>query len=147
MRLLAIDFGQKFWGLAWADELGIALPVGSLNQQPVARRWEALREVIQQRRPEALVVGYPLHMDGREGKRTAEVDKFISQLETQFQLPVRKVDERLSTRQASAGLSLREAKKEKNQGRIDARAAAIFLSDFVSSQREAAGADTEFLQS
>lgn len=131
MRLLGIDYGQKFWGLAWADELGVAYPLGTILDSTPAARWDALTEIVRKRMPDCLVVGYPLHMDGREGKRTAEVDAFILQLEKRFGLPVHKADERLTTRQVEAGLSSKAIKQRKQKGQTDALAASLFLSDFL----------------
>lgn len=133
-KVLAIDYGQRYWGLAWADELGISLPIGALSEQPISSRWIALEKIVTQRRPNQIVVGYPLHMDGKEGKRTAEVDSFVKKLEEKFQLPIIKFDERLSTRQAEQGLSHKGKKKAKTSGQTDSRSAAIILSDYLNAQ-------------
>ena len=73
---LGIDYGTKRIGLAWADELGISLPIGSIPGVFNRGCWDALADEINKRQITELVVGYPIHMDGNIGKRAKEVDAF-----------------------------------------------------------------------
>ena len=84
---LGIDYGTKRIGLAWADELGIALPVGAISGIEIEGCWDQLAEEINSRKIDELVVGYPLHMDGKVGKRAEEVDQFIDRLSDLFLCP------------------------------------------------------------
>ena len=97
---LGIDYGTKRIGLAWADELLISLPAGAIPGVECKGCWEELTDEIKKRSISELVVGYPVHMDGKVGKRAEEVDRFIEQLEKHFKLPVHRVDERLTSEAA-----------------------------------------------
>ena len=74
------------------------------------------------------VVGYPLHMDGEIGLRAKEVDSFAEQLREKFELPVSKVDERLTSLAAEEALGKKANPKD---GKIDATAASLILKDFL----------------
>ena len=59
-----------------------------------------ITEIIRTWRPDALVVGLPLHADGSESGFTRSVKRFIHQLEDRYKLPVHTMDERLSSHAA-----------------------------------------------
>ena len=42
MRCLGIDWGERRWGLAYGDELAVALPLPAITEKDPAARWAAL---------------------------------------------------------------------------------------------------------
>ena len=131
---LGIDYGTKRIGLALADELGIALPFGTIPGVDFPDWIEEMKRVVNERGVDELVIGYPIHMDGAVGKRAKEVDTFISELTERFSLPVHRVDERLTS--VAAAESIQKKPKGKRgkrppDGRIDATAASLILRDFL----------------
>lgn len=132
MRCLGIDYGTKRIGLATGDELGIATPLPAVVEADPARQLARLAEVIRQRRPQQLVIGYPFNMDGSVGFKAKEVDAFIESLSRIAPgVPVERVDERLTSRAASAGLSLKQERRLRASGVVDSAAAALILQDFL----------------
>jgi len=131
--LLGIDYGTKRVGLAWADDLKIALPIGAVvGTGQMELCLQALSAEIESRAVDQLVVGYPLQMDGARGSRAEEVDRFIARLEEQFSLPVHRVDERLTSLAAREAIGGKAARKGADtSGRIDATAASLILKDFL----------------
>ena len=131
--LLGIDYGTKRVGLAWADDLRIALPIGAVvGAGQMDRCLQALAVEIDSRAIDELVVGYPLQMDGTKGARAEEVDRFIARLEEQFSLPVHRVDERLTSLAAREAMGGKAARKgADSSGRVDATAAGLILKDFL----------------
>lgn len=131
MKYLGIDWGEKRIGLAYGDELGLAFPITPAVAPAKKERLRQIEAVVRERGIEAMVVGYPLNMDGSAGFKAREVDAFIGLLEKRFRLPVHRVDERL-TSVAAEGLS-RESKRkpDRKSGELDSRAAAILLQDFL----------------
>ena len=131
---LGVDYGTKRIGLALADELGIALPLGTIPGVDFPDWMGEMKRVVKERGVEELVVGYPIHMDGAVGKRAKEVDIFISELAETFSLPVHRVDERLTSVAAAESIQ-RKPKGKKGRkpadGRIDATAASLILRDFL----------------
>ena len=89
-------------------------------------RFAAIRRLLDDWRPDALVVGVPLHPDGGEHENTHRARRFARQLRGRFGLPVHEVDERYSTTEALAG----------GETDADAAAAAIILQQYLRSLPE-----------
>jgi putative Holliday junction resolvase len=101
--LLGFDFGVARIGVALGNTVTCdARPLASLASVPLARRFERIGALIAQWRPERLVVGRPLDEEGVETDTTRRTDRFAAQLAGRFGLPVARVDERFSTREARA---------------------------------------------
>jgi putative Holliday junction resolvase len=132
MRCLGIDPGTKRVGLAWGDELGIATPLAALLEADAVKQVAQIAGLARTRRAECLVIGYPYNMDGSVGFKAKEVDGFIAALELALPgIPIERVDERLSSHEASRGLSLKKERELRASGRIDSAAAALLLQDFL----------------
>ena len=133
---LGVDYGTKRTGLAWADDLGIALPIGAIPGVEEHGWVEKFGEVVLEKKIDEIIVGYPIHMDGTVGRRANEVDLFIVVLEENFNLPVHRVDERLTSLAAEDAFSKKSAKRKKRDlGKIDASAASLILSDFIENRK------------
>ena len=76
--------------------------VNAVNGQP---DWEAIGRLISTWRPEALIVGIPLNMDGSSQGMTNAARRFANQLREHFHLPVHTADERLSSQEAKQQLA------------------------------------------
>ena len=135
MNYLGIDWGEKRIGLAGGDDLlGVASPLPAAVQPNKKARLQHIERCILQRSVEALVVGYPLNMNGTRGFKAEEVDAFITEIEKRFRLPVYRVDERLSSQAAEAGMRAIGKKADRQSGELDSRAAALILQDFLDQQ-------------
>lgn len=96
MKILGIDYGSKYLGIAISDsEQRQSFVYDTLE---AADGVEGLGGVIHQEQISALVLGLPLSMDGTEGPVAARVREFAQQLESNFNLPVYFEDERLTTK-------------------------------------------------
>jgi len=108
--VLAFDFGARFTGVAVGETgVGVAHPLGLITAQASAARMDEAAALVEQWKPGFLVVGLPLSMDGSEHELTRRCRRFARQLEARFRLPVKLVDERLSS--AAAEEALRAAGK------------------------------------
>ena len=117
---LAFDFGVKRVGVATGNSLlRSAQPLRTLAVEGDAR-FKAIAALIQEWRPDALVIGVPFHPDGAEHDNTQRARKFGRQLHGRFRLAVHEVDERYTTTEALAG-GAKDA---------DAAAAALILEQF-----------------
>ncbi len=116
---------------------GTASPLTTLTSKNQKPDWDAIAALIQEWKPEALVVGMPYHLDGNETRLSERIKKFCRQLEGRYRLPVYQIDERLSSAEAE-----RYLKHERQQGRkkriqkneIDQLAAAIQLESWLSGE-------------
>jgi len=131
MNYLGIDWGEKRIGLAYADEVGIAVPLPAAVASTKKARLQHIGAMIQQRRIHEIVCGYPLNMDGSVGFKAKEVDVFIEEIEKRFKLPIHRIDERLSSHSVEQGLKGQKKKLDRRSGEIDSRAAALILQDFI----------------
>jgi len=134
MRCLGIDYGEKRVGLSYGDELGVAVPLPAAVFPNSVDRFNAIETLIGERRITHLIIGYPYNMDDSIGFKAKEVDAFISELEARFQLPVHRVDERLTTYQAVDSLKKSGKKmlrESRGSGEVDSHAAMIILQDFL----------------
>ncbi|MGC6425128.1 MAG: Holliday junction resolvase RuvX [Lentimonas sp.] len=131
MNTLGIDWGEKRIGLAYADEVGIAMPLPAAVAGSKKERLRHIEQTIEQRRIQRIVCGYPLNMDGSVGFKAKEVDVFIDEIEKRFKLPVYRIDERLSSHSVEQGLKGQKKKPDRRSGEIDSRAAALILQDFI----------------
>lgn len=131
MRCLGIDYGERRVGLAFGDELGVAVPLPAAVERDVDLRLAQIVRVAEERRVTDVVVGYPFNMDGTVGFKAREVDAFIEQLTKLLPLPVHRVDERLTSRAASEHLPNRRDDDLRRSGRIDSMAASLILQEFL----------------
>lgn len=134
MKYLGIDWGEKRIGLAFADEIGIALPLKAAVSTSRKKRMQQIEDTIKQRNAQVLIVGYPINMDGTKGPKAKEVELFIEELIKRFRLPVERVDERLSSHAVLQGYKEEKAKPRRKSGEIDSRAAALILQVFIEAQ-------------
>ncbi|MEM6917141.1 MAG: Holliday junction resolvase RuvX, partial [Verrucomicrobiota bacterium] len=78
IRALGIDYGTVRIGLAVSDDLGfLAHPLETVSGEKVEAAIERIRDIIEERQIEDMVVGLPLHLDGMEGKAVRRVRRFI----------------------------------------------------------------------
>ena len=134
LTLLGFDFGLKRIGVAVGQELtGTATSLATVHSHNGKPDWEMIAELIRTWRPDALVVGLPLHADGTESEFTRSVKRFIHQLEDRYKLPVHPMDERLSSHVAVQ----REpgGKHELKSRGVDAVAAKEILQSWLQSKK------------
>ena len=135
MRVLGIDFGARRIGLAVSEE-GVALPVGHLERRDLARDLEALAGMARERGVEHVVVGLPIHLDGRRGPEAEAAERFAKQLGEKLGLPVDLVDERWTSAEAERIVDTRT--RRKRRGAVDSAAATLILRTWLESGGAAA---------
>jgi len=123
VSFLAFDYGTRRVGVATGNSLLRRAQALTTVQAGGDARFAAIARLIDEWRPDALVVGVPFHPDGAAHDNTRRARAFGRQLHGRFRLPVHEVDERYSTTEA---LSQRAAD-------ADAAAAAIILEQFLRS--------------
>ena len=143
MKCLGIDYGERRIGLSFGDNLGVALPLPTLIEASVEQRLERMADVVEKKGITNLVIGYPYNMDGSIGFKAQEVDRFIGKLETLFNLPVHRIDERLTSEEASKHLKRGRDDELRRSGKIDSMAACLILQDFLNQRIDLFSSDEE----
>ena len=138
-RLLGLDVGAKTIGLALSDvSWSVASPVRTLSRTRLASDREALRALASELEVGGLVIGLPVEMNGREGRRCQSVRQFARNLGTALHLPTAFWDERLSTA-AVERLLIGEADLSRARRRevVDRAAAAWILQGALDAMKHA----------
>lgn len=135
MRWLAIDHGTKKIGLAFSDELEILASPFAVWPQEEERTLERLARLCREEGVQALAVGLPRHKDGAESATAPAARAFGEALAARTGLPLRLVNEHLSTAEAERLLRERGVKPEKRKAMLDAAAAAVILSELLEERR------------
>lgn len=134
LTALAFDFGLSNIGCAVGQTLtGSASPVAVLKARDGQPDWQAVEDVITRWKPNLLLVGLPLNMDDSESEFCLRARKFARRLQGRFGLPVKMVDERLSSREAKSR-GERHGKDAHNYRKnpVDDLAAQIILETWLS---------------
>jgi putative Holliday junction resolvase len=130
--LLALDVSKRALGVAGADPgWRLATPLVTIRRRRFAQDLERLESIMRERAAGALVVGWPLNMDGSEGPRCEAVRAFARSLEAALGLPILLWDERLTTFAAEEAAARAGLRGKKRAGMLDALAAAALLQDFL----------------
>lgn len=136
-RRLAIDVGDARIGVASCDPDGIlATPVETVPGRDVPAAHRRLRQLVEEYEPIEVVVGLPRSLKGGEGPAAVKVRGFARELARVIApVPVRLVDERMTT--VTAGQSLRASGVRSRKGRavIDQAAAVVILQQALESER------------
>ena len=124
--VLGIDYGARRIGLAVSDpDRTFAFPAGFLERRDPGRDLAALRELADAREVVQIVVGLPIHMNGREGPEARAARAFAEALRRETGRDVDLVDERWTSLEAER--AAREAGRRPKAGEIDAAAATLIL--------------------
>ena len=130
--ILALDYGTVRIGMAVSDAEGkFAFPAGTLTSRGRERDLAALREVIAERRIRRIVVGLPVHLDGRHGDTARAAEKFANAVAEISQLPVELIDERWTTRAADRALSESRTGRKRRREAVDTTAATLMLRTYL----------------
>jgi putative Holliday junction resolvase len=136
MRVMGLDLGGKRIGVALSDPEGtIASPLVTLARQGTERDLAAIGALVRLHEVGAIVVGLPLHMDGRRGPEAEAARAFARRLAATTGLPVEALDERLTTVEAERALRESGRKGRERRAVIDAVAAAILLRTWLELRR------------
>ncbi len=129
---LGIDYGARRIGLAKSDPSGtIATVVATLEVTSVRDGVAKVKSIIDQLRPIALVIGYPLSLSGERGPQCREVDGFIERLSNVYSGPIHRVDERLSSAAAQRVIHAHGKRIGRDKKRLDRLAAVWILQQFL----------------
>jgi putative Holliday junction resolvase len=131
---VAVDWGDVRIGVAACDLDGVlAYPVSAVPAGTT--EIAALLAIIRDYRPIEVLVGLPRSMTGGEGPAALRARERAERLARAVGVPVRLVDERLSTVTAARRLRAGGRKAREQRGVIDAAAAAAILEQALALER------------
>lgn len=136
MKIMGIDLGDHRTGVAYSDILGMMSTRGeTISEYNRDKLLNQIVERIKIEKPEKIVIGLPVNMNGTEGERAKMSRDFADRLKKYTDLPIVFWDERGTSKIANRILSDNGKKKGKQRAKVDAVAASVILQsylDFVS---------------
>jgi len=128
MQILAFDFGTKFIGIAVGQTITkTSSPLMILDVAKEGKEmWNTIKGLINEWKPDKLLVGNPLNMDGTQSDMMKKVDPFFKTLQMISNVPCELVDERLTSFEAKKLM-----RTDTKGDRIDDLAAKIFLDQWI----------------
>lgn len=136
MALMALDVGSKRIGVAVADPSGtFAMPIGTIIRQSRRDDLASIENYLTSYSVEELVVGDPLTLRGDRGIAALAIDDFVERLREIFAGPIHRVDERMTTAQATKSLIAADVPGRKRRQVVDRVAAALILETFLARRR------------
>ena len=131
-RIMAFDFGTKRLGIAVTDPLQLfATGLTTIHPKDVI---EFLKKYLQTEQIETFIVGEPKQMDGTPSQSAPQVKGFVTILKKNFpDIPVEMMDERFTSKMASATIAQSGLKKSDRQNKalIDTVSATIILQSYM----------------
>lgn len=132
-RILGIDYGKRFVGVAISDPLNVTALPHSVIERPRPNKQRrliaALKEICDDNSISCVVVGLPKNLDGSENERCEYTYEFCKLLHKRIDLPIYLWDERLTTIEADNALMEMNVKDVKAHS--DEVAATLILQDFL----------------
>jgi putative Holliday junction resolvase len=134
---LGVDVGTVRIGVAASDPDGIlATPVATLARDESGRDLAEIARIVREREVIEVVVGLPVTLAGTEGLAAEAARGYADRLAALISpVPVRLVDERMSTVVATRRLSDRGVRGRRRRAVVDQAAAVEILQSWLDGQR------------
>ena len=125
MQIVAFDFGEKKIGVAVGQtSTYTSSPLQVIFNNHDKVNWNEISILLEEWKPELILIGKPLNMDGTDSEIMKKVDIFYKKLKSLYDAKFEYVDERLTTFEA------RDILKENNVETVDANAAKILIDNW-----------------
>ena len=130
--LLGFDFGTKSIGVSTGQMItATAQPIAAIKANDGIPNWDIVEAVLNEWKPDLVVIGLPLNMDGTEQAITQRAKKFGNRLAGRFGAKIVFQDERLTTASAKEFIFDRGGYKALEKGKIDSVSAALILESWM----------------
>ncbi len=136
MSILALDVGTKRIGVAVADPSHtFAMPVETIERTNLDADLARIVALAESYQAGELVIGDPVTLSGERGIAARHMDAFVERLARVFRGTIHRVDERLTTAQATKTMIAADVSRKKRKGAVDRLAAALILESFLGRRR------------
>jgi putative Holliday junction resolvase len=137
---MALDVGSKRIGVAVADPgESFAMPIATIVRTNRRSDLESIKGYLDSYGVDELVVGDPVTLAGERGIAAHGMDAFVESLREIFGGTIHRVDERMTTAQATKSLIAADVSRRKRRDVVDRVAAALILETFLARRRNAPG--------
>jgi putative Holliday junction resolvase len=133
---LGLDVGERRIGVAVADPSGtFAMPVMTIDRVAIAADIARIVELARSYAAAEIVVGDPVTLSGERGPAAIKMDTFVEKLARSFEGAIHRVDERLTTAQATKTLIAADVSRKHRKRVVDQMAAALILETYLQRKR------------
>ena len=130
MQIVAFDYGEKKIGVAVGQtETNTSSPLQIIfNNNHNKVNWNKISFLLNEWKPDLVIIGKPLNMDGTDSEIMKKVEKFVKHLKTIYDAQYEYIDERLTTFEA------KEILVENKSDIVDANAAKILIDNWFNKE-------------
>lgn len=133
--VLGFDYGTRTIGVAAGNRISAsAQSLQALSAKGGEPDWQRADALLAEWKPDALVVGLPLTLDGGEQAVTRGARAFAQKLRARYELPVHLVDERHTSQEAARRFAQQRAaglQRRRNAANLDSLAAVVILESWL----------------
>jgi|TARA_S200000501_G_scaffold44828_1_gene36322 putative Holliday junction resolvase len=131
MQIVAFDFGTKKIGVAVGQTATYtSSPLQVILNKDDKVNWNEINTLLNEWKPELIIVGKPLNMDGTDSEIMKQVERFYQKLKKIYDTNFEYIDERLTTFEA------RQILEDTNINNVDANAAKILIDNWFEMNKE-----------
>ena len=138
--VLGFDVGARRIGVAVGNAMTGARAVAVVDVHSAGPDWARVEQLRREWRPDGLVVGDPMSLDGGDQPIRRLAQAFARELQARTRLPVAMVDERNSSQEAASRFATQRAegsRKRRDADLLDAVAAAVILERWLAAPQDA----------
>jgi putative Holliday junction resolvase len=136
---LGLDVGERRIGVAVADPGGtFAMPVMTIDRTAIAADIEQIVELARSYDASEIVVGDPVTLSGERGPAATKMDAFVERVSRSCGGAIHRIDERLTTAQATKTLIAADVSRKNRKRIVDQMAAALILETYLQRKRRLA---------
>lgn len=145
---VGIDVGTVRVGISRSDRDGLlATPYETVPRSEDSSDYRRIAALVEEISAQEIIVGLPLGLAGTATASTNDALHFAEQLNALVSVPIRMVDERLSTVSAARALRANGKSARKSRSVIDQTAATVILQLALDTERQTGSAPGEQLSS
>jgi putative Holliday junction resolvase len=131
MQIVAFDFGTKKIGVAVGQTATYtSSPLQVVLNKDDKVNWNEISRLLNEWKPELIIIGKPLNMDGTDSEIMKQVERFYQKLKKIYDTNYEYIDERLTTFEA------RQILEDTNINNVDANAAKILIDNWFEMNKE-----------
>ena len=131
MQIVAFDFGTKKIGIAVGQTATYtSSPLQVVLNKDDKVNWNEISTLLNEWKPELIIIGKPLNMDGTDSEIMKQVERFYQKLKKIYDTNYEYIDERLTTFEA------RQILEDTNINNVDANAAKILIDNWFEMNKE-----------
>jgi len=133
--ILGFDYGTRMIGVAAGNRISAsAQSLQALPAKGGEPDWQRVDALLAEWKPDALIVGLPLTLDGGEQAVTRGARGFAQKLHARYELPVHLVDERHTSQEAARRFAEQRAaglQRRRHAANLDSLAAVVILESWL----------------